>query len=190
MPCNGTIVEDMKYQVDITDIGTDNVAAVRSIRTAAKMSLGRAARIHDLASGSRRTTLVCGVDKQVAEHLVEQLGDAGVRAEREDEVRRVVERRLLQAGLHALGALREVGATARGLHEEVEMVPGQLAQVRGLEGGSDTSFAARPEAAEPLGRLAGLPVVVGDATRLRALTGWQPSIPFDQMLDDLFAMVR
>jgi len=28
-------------------------------------------------------------------------------------------------------------------------------------------------------------VVVGDATRLRQSTGWEPRIPFDQMLDDL-----
>jgi GDP-4-dehydro-6-deoxy-D-mannose reductase len=30
-----------------------------------------------------------------------------------------------------------------------------------------------------------IPVLVGDPTRLRELTGWTPSIPFDQMLADL-----
>jgi GDP-4-dehydro-6-deoxy-D-mannose reductase len=30
-----------------------------------------------------------------------------------------------------------------------------------------------------------LPVVVGDASRIRRATGWQPSISFDRMLDDL-----
>ncbi len=30
-----------------------------------------------------------------------------------------------------------------------------------------------------------LPMVVGDASRLRTATGWQPSVSFDQMLDDL-----
>jgi GDP-4-dehydro-6-deoxy-D-mannose reductase len=29
------------------------------------------------------------------------------------------------------------------------------------------------------------PLVVGDAQRLRAATGWAPRIGFDQMLDDL-----
>jgi hypothetical protein len=81
MPRPGAIVEYMKCQVDILDIGKDRIAALRAIRTAARMSLERASRIHDLASGSRRTTLVSGVDKQVAEHLVEQLAAAGVNAE-------------------------------------------------------------------------------------------------------------
>ena len=35
-----------------------------------------------------------------------------------------------------------------------------------------------------------LPVVIGDATRLRKATGWTPSISFDQMLDDLLAYWR
>jgi GDP-4-dehydro-6-deoxy-D-mannose reductase len=35
-----------------------------------------------------------------------------------------------------------------------------------------------------------LPVLVGDATRLRNATGWQPAIPFDRMLDDLLAYWR
>ena len=29
------------------------------------------------------------------------------------------------------------------------------------------------------------PVLVGDPSRLRAATGWQPQIPFEQMIDDL-----
>jgi GDP-4-dehydro-6-deoxy-D-mannose reductase len=35
-----------------------------------------------------------------------------------------------------------------------------------------------------------VPVVVGDATRLREATGWQPSIPFDRMIDDLLEYWR
>lgn len=35
-----------------------------------------------------------------------------------------------------------------------------------------------------------LPIVVGDATRIRQATGWQPSISFDQMLDDLLEYWR
>ena len=29
------------------------------------------------------------------------------------------------------------------------------------------------------------PVLIGDSTRLREATGWQPHISFDQTLDDL-----
>jgi GDP-4-dehydro-6-deoxy-D-mannose reductase len=35
-----------------------------------------------------------------------------------------------------------------------------------------------------------LPIVVGDATRLRQATGWQPSISFERMLDDLLEYWR
>ena len=38
-----------------------------------------------------------------------------------------------------------------------------------------------PERLRPLDK----PVLVGDATRLRAATGWQPRMSFEQMLDDL-----
>lgn len=34
------------------------------------------------------------------------------------------------------------------------------------------------------------PVLVGDASRLRAATGWTPEIPFDRMLDDLLEYWR
>ena len=34
------------------------------------------------------------------------------------------------------------------------------------------------------------PVIVGDATRLRADTGWTPLIPFDRTIDDLLAYWR
>jgi len=34
------------------------------------------------------------------------------------------------------------------------------------------------------------PVLVGDASRLRAATGWSPEIPFDRMLDDLLEYWR
>ena len=35
-----------------------------------------------------------------------------------------------------------------------------------------------------------VPVIVGDCSRLVAATGWQPTIPFDQMLDDLLSYWR
>jgi GDP-4-dehydro-6-deoxy-D-mannose reductase len=35
-----------------------------------------------------------------------------------------------------------------------------------------------------------IPVLTGDATRLRAVTGWSPSISFERMLDDLLAYWR
>jgi GDP-4-dehydro-6-deoxy-D-mannose reductase len=35
-----------------------------------------------------------------------------------------------------------------------------------------------------------IPVLVGDASRLRAATGWEPVIPFDRTIDDLLAYWR
>jgi GDP-4-dehydro-6-deoxy-D-mannose reductase len=35
-----------------------------------------------------------------------------------------------------------------------------------------------------------IPVLVGDPTRLRQLTGWIPQVPFDQTVDDLLAYWR
>ena len=35
-----------------------------------------------------------------------------------------------------------------------------------------------------------IPVLIGDPSRLRETTGWQPEIPFDQTLDDLLAYWR
>lgn len=34
------------------------------------------------------------------------------------------------------------------------------------------------------------PVLVGDSSRLRAATGWEPAIPFDRMIDDLLSYCR
>ena len=39
-------------------------------------------------------------------------------------------------------------------------------------------------------RATDVPMLVGDATRLRNETGWQPQIPFDQMMDDLLGYWR
>jgi GDP-4-dehydro-6-deoxy-D-mannose reductase len=35
-----------------------------------------------------------------------------------------------------------------------------------------------------------IPILIGDATRLRRATAWQPQIPFAQTLDDLLAFWR
>ena len=43
----------------------------------------------------------------------------------------------------------------------------------------------RVEADEALMRPSDTPLVLGDSTRLREATGWQPHISFDQTLDDL-----
>ena len=39
-------------------------------------------------------------------------------------------------------------------------------------------------------RASDIPILVGDASRLREATGWRPEIPFDQMIDDLLAHWR
>ena len=44
---------------------------------------------------------------------------------------------------------------------------------------------AHVEADASLLRTADIPVLIGDASRLRAQTGWSPQIPFDRTLQDL-----
>jgi nucleoside-diphosphate-sugar epimerase len=44
---------------------------------------------------------------------------------------------------------------------------------------------ARPLAEVTLTRPWDVPHLVGDASRLRAATGWSPTIPFEQTLTDL-----
>ena len=48
----------------------------------------------------------------------------------------------------------------------------------------------RTEADPERMRAADVPILVGDATRLRAATGWQPRISFDRMIDDLLEYWR
>jgi GDP-4-dehydro-6-deoxy-D-mannose reductase len=45
--------------------------------------------------------------------------------------------------------------------------------------------AAQPREDASLVRPADIPVLIGDATKLRATTGWQPAIDFEQTLQDL-----
>jgi GDP-4-dehydro-6-deoxy-D-mannose reductase len=45
--------------------------------------------------------------------------------------------------------------------------------------------AAVPQPDPALQRRADLPWLVGDASRLRAATGWQPAVSFDQTLQDV-----
>jgi GDP-4-dehydro-6-deoxy-D-mannose reductase len=35
-----------------------------------------------------------------------------------------------------------------------------------------------------------IPILIGDASRLRQATGWEPKVSFEQMLDDLLAYWR
>jgi GDP-4-dehydro-6-deoxy-D-mannose reductase len=55
---------------------------------------------------------------------------------------------------------------------------------------SRSSAAIRVEVDPARLRANDIPVLVGDASRLHALTGWAPRISFDQMLDDLLAYWR
>ena len=52
------------------------------------------------------------------------------------------------------------------------------------------SLPIRIEQDPSLFRANDIPVLVGNAARLRAATGWQPLISFDQMIDDLLAYWR
>ncbi len=44
---------------------------------------------------------------------------------------------------------------------------------------------ARAEQDAALLRPGDIPVLIGDATKLRAATGWSPQIPFERTLQDL-----
>jgi GDP-4-dehydro-6-deoxy-D-mannose reductase len=50
--------------------------------------------------------------------------------------------------------------------------------------------AVRIETDQSLLRPSDTPVLLGDATRLRSATGWQPQIPFERTLDDLLTYWR
>jgi GDP-4-dehydro-6-deoxy-D-mannose reductase len=55
---------------------------------------------------------------------------------------------------------------------------------------SRASIPVRIETDPALLRPNDLPMLVGDASRIRHAIGWQPSISFDQMLDDLLEYWR
>jgi nucleoside-diphosphate-sugar epimerase len=79
---------------------------------------------------------------------------------------------LLETGVP--GAIYNVASgTGRPLRE----VFARLAEIAGV--------AVHPEPDPTLQRRADLPWLVGDASRLRAATGWQPRIAFDQTLQDV-----
>ncbi|HTS89435.1 MAG TPA: NAD-dependent epimerase/dehydratase family protein [Gemmatimonadales bacterium] len=73
--------------------------------------------------------------------------------------------------------------------------PGQIYNVASGQGIALTAIFQRlaeligvravPEVDPALTRIADLPHLVGDASRLRRLTGWTPRIPFDQTLQDI-----
>jgi GDP-4-dehydro-6-deoxy-D-mannose reductase len=48
----------------------------------------------------------------------------------------------------------------------------------------------RVETDETRMRPSDVPILVGDASRLRQATGWQPEIPFERMIDDLLEYWR
>ena len=54
---------------------------------------------------------------------------------------------------------------------------------------ADEWIAAEPRVAPTLVRASDPPEIVGDASRLRQLTGWEPAIPLRQTLQDLVSSI-
>jgi GDP-4-dehydro-6-deoxy-D-mannose reductase len=75
------------------------------------------------------------------------------------------------------GQAGEVYNVASGSGHALAAVFARLAELIGVR--------AFPEVDGTLTRAADLPHLVGDASRLRAATGWSPAIPFDQTLQDV-----
>ncbi len=75
------------------------------------------------------------------------------------------------------GQVDEVYNIASGEGRSLASIFSRLAELIGVR--------ALPEVDPQLSRTADLPHLVGDATRLRAATGWSPLIPFDQTLQDV-----
>jgi GDP-4-dehydro-6-deoxy-D-mannose reductase len=90
------------------------------------------------------------------------------------DVRDVVEAYL---ALLAHGRPGEVYNVASGQGQSLHSVFTRLAELIGVR--------AIPEPDPQLARRADLPHLVGDASRLRSLTGWRPRISFDQTLQDV-----
>ncbi|HSB53935.1 MAG TPA: hypothetical protein VLD58_06245, partial [Gemmatimonadales bacterium] len=79
--------------------------------------------------------------------------------------------------LLAHGRVGEVYNIASGEGRSLAAIFGRLAELIGVR--------AIPEPDPQLARSADLPHLVGDAARLRAVTGWAPRISFDQTLQDV-----
>ncbi len=71
----------------------------------------------------------------------------------------------------------EVYNIASGMGHSLASIFASLAEIIGVR--------AVPEVDPQLSRASDVPHLVGDASRLTAVTGWRPSIAFDQTLQDL-----
>jgi GDP-4-dehydro-6-deoxy-D-mannose reductase len=81
------------------------------------------------------------------------------------------------AGLMEAGVPGEVYNVASGVGRTIRSIIDSLAGMTGI----DVRLETDPARLRPVDN----PILVGDASRLRALTGWTPRIPFDAMLRDL-----
>ena len=79
--------------------------------------------------------------------------------------------------LMASGTPGEVYNVASGVGRTVRSIVDTLARIAGITVRIETD----PSRLRPVDN----PVLVGDASKLRALTGWEPHVPFETMLTDL-----
>lgn len=67
-----------RYQVELEDCPHDQTAVVKALRIVGKVSLSDATNIYLHASKSKRTVLVAGIERHVAEHIAKVFAEAGL----------------------------------------------------------------------------------------------------------------
>ncbi len=78
-----------KYEVQIVSVPATRARAVRALRVIGRMPLHRAIALYELASAGGDVVAAAGLDRHVAEHVVEQLEAGGVRARAVESAARV-----------------------------------------------------------------------------------------------------
>lgn len=68
-----------KFQVQVEQVSTDEVAMLRALRVIGKMALADASRLYRFLAQTPGV-IAAGIDRAVAEHIAEQLRGAGARA--------------------------------------------------------------------------------------------------------------
>lgn len=69
-----------RYQVELTDFPGEQIAFVKALRIVGNVSLADANEIYVHASNAKRTVLVAGIEKHVADHIAAAFTKAHIRA--------------------------------------------------------------------------------------------------------------
>ena len=161
-----------------TKLGQEAVALAYHRLNRVRVVVARA--FNHIGPGQRESFVVPSFAGQLAEiaaHGTEPVLRVGNLEARRDftDVRDVVRAyRLLVAGVHA----GEPVNVASGQAVSIRTIVDRLVALSGLT----VDIAVDPSRL----RTSDLPVVVGDTNRLRSLTGWQPEIPLERTLSDVW----